>query len=73
MPGVYAAVVVVAFLRYLQTRERKVLLVGALFGLLTVAQTEGHSRRVSGVFHLAAGLTGCALAFVLAPYPQTRR
>jgi hypothetical protein len=38
-----------------------------------IAQSEGQSRRFSGVFHLGAGLVGCALTFVLAPYPQTRR
>jgi hypothetical protein len=72
MPGIYVAVVVAAFLRYLQTRERKLLLVLVLFGLIAVAQSEGHSRRFAGVFHLAAGLTGCALVVTLAPYPPRR-
>ena len=70
MPGIYVGVLVVAGIRYWRTREPKLLLVMALFALLAAAQMGSLSRRMSGVFHIGAGLAGCAIVFLLAPYAE---
>jgi hypothetical protein len=72
MPGIYLGVLVVAGLRYVRTREPRLLFVLLFVALVALAQQDGLRRCWEGTFHLAAGLAGCALTFALAPHPPQR-
>jgi hypothetical protein len=71
MAGVYVGVLVVALLRFIRSRERKLVPVLALFALLAVAQACEPYGRARPFWHFAAGLAGLALVFTLAPQPPT--
>jgi hypothetical protein len=70
--GIYVGVLVVALLRFIRTRERRLVPVLALFALLAVAQACEPYSRWRVVWHLAAGVAGLSLVFSLAPHPPTR-
>jgi hypothetical protein len=70
--GIYVGVLVVALLRYVRTRERRLVPVLALFALLAVAQASDPYSRWRALWHLAAGGAGLALVFSVAPHPPTR-
>jgi hypothetical protein len=70
--GIYVGVLLVALLRFVRTRERRLVPVLALFALLAIAQTREPYSRWTGLCHLAAGFSGLALVFSLAPHPPGR-
>ena len=70
--GIYVGVLVVALLRFIRTRERRLQPVLALFAFLAVAQTSEPYSRWRPFWHLAAGGAGLVLVFSLAPHPPIR-
>jgi hypothetical protein len=72
LTGIYVGVAVVALLRFLRSRERKLLPVLLLFTLLALAHFGELSTRAAGLLHLAAGLAGLGLVFLLAPHPRNQ-
>jgi hypothetical protein len=70
--GIYVGVLVVALLRFVRTRERRLLPVLALFALLAAAQVCEPYSRWRAFWHLAAGGAGLAVVFTLAPHPPAR-
>jgi hypothetical protein len=72
MGGVYVGVVVVALVRFVQTRQRRLLPVMLLFVLLAVAATREPGSRWTAAWHLAAGLAGIAVVVTVAPRPVAR-
>jgi hypothetical protein len=73
MIGVWVGVLVVAVLRFVQSRERKLMPVIVLSVLLLVALSREPGARFASLWHLAAGLAGFAVVLAVAPYPPTRR
>jgi len=70
--GVYVGVLAVALLRFVRSRERRLVPVMVLFALLAVAQTREEWQWSRPLWHLAAGLAGLAVVFTVAPHPPTR-
>ncbi len=67
MTSFFIAAMVVALVRYLRTRERRVLPVLALFTCLALAQSREWWDPWNTYWHVAAGGVGLWLLFVVAP------
>lgn len=72
MPGVYVGAAVATLIRFIQSRERKLLPVLALFVLVAIALTRTPGSRSASLWHIAAGLSGLAVVFAVAPRPPSR-
>jgi hypothetical protein len=70
--GIWVGVLVVALLRFVRSRERRLIPVMALFALLAIAQTREPWSWSRPLWFLAAGGAGLALVFSAAPHPPTR-
>lgn len=69
MAGAFIGVIVVALVRFIQTRERRLVPVMLLFVLLAIAGTRAPGSRGASLWHLAAGLMGVAVVIAVAPRP----
>ena len=67
MVGFFVAAVVVTGLQYLRVKDRRLLLLLALFAFLAEAHSLEWWSPWKGRFHVAAGFTGLALLLALAP------
>ena len=65
--ALYASALVVAGVQFLRVRERRLLPVMALLGLLAAAHARGMPERWAKAFHIGAGLTSLVVVFVLTP------
>jgi hypothetical protein len=66
MTGFFVAATVVVLLQYVRVRERRLLVLLAMFTLLAIAhsRTDGHAARP---YHLAAGTAGLVLVVMITP------
>ena len=72
MSGAYVGALVVAAVRFAQSREKKLLPLMVLFVLLTAAHVRDAPSRAASWIHLAAGFAGMVTTLVIAPYPPSR-
>ncbi len=72
MTGFFAAAAVVGLLQYLRVKDRRLLLLVALFALRGVSHLMGEMTRTGIVADLLSGCAGLALLFWLSPRPPHR-
>ncbi len=67
LPAFFVAATVVTVLQWVRLRRRPLLPLMAVFAFLALAHTRPDWSPWQGRFHMAAGLAGLALLYVLSP------